>query len=464
MTGTQTQTRYLNDFMNSISVKCSWTHDNSVQEDTFYSFSGNGSSCIDYFMLSNDLYEHIYTSVVVWHGINLSPHQPVSVCIEMDYQCEHPVKDEVHWKHRCAWYKAKECHINQYKNILDEYLRNIDLSQELIVCNEKGCNDQNHLYMIDVIAEKVIESCIRAADMAIPHVKGKQGIPKWNEQAKPALDTAMFWHNMWIECDKPNQGVVHELRKKTRKDYHMVVKGLKKDENLNRSEKMAEAILNSDTRRFWDEARKMNPKSNKLPHTMDGVKGAKNIAELFSHKYKTLFNSVPYDDNLMKDVETEVNTKLCCDDLNDDIHVTVDDYRKALQLLNTGKNDGFSGLESDHLKHGSDMLNNLLTMLLNLCFTHCHMPTCLNVATIVPIPKDARGSMMKGDNYRGIGLCSSIMKIMDIVMIMKSGGTLGTSELQFAYKAGHSTTMSTMVLKETIRHYRQNGSPVYACF
>jgi hypothetical protein len=36
--------------------------------------------------------------------------------------------------------------------------------------------------------------------------------------------------------------------------------------------------------------------------------------------------------------------------------------------------------------------------------------------------------------------------------------------MQFAYKMGHSTTVSTLLLKDVVTHYLNNGSEVFCCF
>ena len=59
------QSKYLKEVMSFINVKCSWDHANSVKEDTFYSFNGNGSSCIDYFLLEDKIFSDLITSVVL---------------------------------------------------------------------------------------------------------------------------------------------------------------------------------------------------------------------------------------------------------------------------------------------------------------------------------------------------------------------------------------------------------------
>ena len=40
---------------------------------------------------------------------------------------------------------------------------------------------------------------------------------------------------------------------------------------------------------------------------------------------------------------------------------------------------------------------------------------------------------------------------------------LSTSDMQFGYKEGHSTTLCTPVFKEVISNYVNNGSCVYSC-
>ena len=74
-----------------------------------------------------------------------------------------------------------------------------------------------------------------------------------------------------------------------------------------------------------------------------------------------------------------------------------------------------------------------------------------------------RGSLHSSNNYRGISLCNALCKLIDLIIIEKCDGYLYTSELQFAYKRDHSTMLCTAVFKETVSHFLENGSNVYAC-
>jgi hypothetical protein len=53
-------------------------------------------------------------------------------------------------------------------------------------------------------------------------------------------------------------------------------------------------------------------------------------------------------------------------------------------------------------------------------------------------------------NYRSIALCSIIGKLIDPVLLNKLADTLVTSDLQSGLKKGHSTSMCTQLLKETV--------------
>ena len=83
------------------------------------------------------------------------------------------------------------------------------------------------------------------------------------------------------------------------------------------------------------------------------------------------------------------------------------------------------------------------------------------LSTIVSLQKDARGNSCCSDNYRGIALTSAINKVVDWVILLKYKDNLRSSELQFAYKEGHSTTMCTLALKEVVNYYTSRKGRVY---
>ena len=120
-------------------------------------------------------------------------------------------------------------------------------------------------------------------------------------------------------------------------------------------------------------------------------------------------------------------------------------------------------LFSNHFINAPHSFIVVLTSMINSMVIHGHSPNELLNAILVSIPKDLRGNLQSSDNYRGIALCSAITKIVDYIFLEKHSDILQTSNLQFAFKEEHSTTMCTSVIKEVISYYNSRDSNVYAC-
>jgi len=79
---------------------------------------------------------------------------------------------------------------------------------------------------------------------------------------------------------------------------------------------------------------------------------------------------------------------------------------------------------------------------------HGVAPDDMCSSTIIPIPKGKHANVTDSSNYRGIALSSIFGKIFDLIFLVKYSDCLSISELQFGFKAGHSTDMCSMVLKK----------------
>ena len=104
-----------------------------------------------------------------------------------------------------------------------------------------------------------------------------------------------------------------------------------------------------------------------------------------------------------------------------------------------------------------------LSVALQSLLVHGHVPVFLLLATLVPIIKDKLGSISSSKNYRSIALSSQVLKLLDWIILLLFGESLGVDELQFAYQEGASTTMCTWTAVETIDYFLRKGSEVFAC-
>ena len=233
------------------------------------------------------------------------------------------------------------------------------------------------------------------------------GIPGWTEYVEPLREEALWWHHHWQNCGKPHHGDVAEMHRITRARYHRAIRQIVKDSEKIRLERMAEAIADNRTRDLWNEVRRIKGRNNIAPCKVDGVVGDKNISEVFSEKYKNLYNSVPYDDDEMDSIRTEINLRLLTDN-KCSYKISIEDVTKSVNRLKLGKSDGEEGLNSDHIVHGPHLLYVLLTSVINCMLVHGVTPESMIIGTMVPIPKGKMKLLCCSDNYRAITLSSII--------------------------------------------------------
>ena len=83
---------------------------------------------------------------------------------------------------------------------------------------------------------------------------------------------------------------------------------------------------------------------------------------------------------------------------------------------------------------------------------------------IIPIIKDRGGDASSSQNYRGITLSSIFAQMFEIALRLKFGYFLRSSELQFGFKPGMSTSHAMFSLKNCINYFTSRGSNVFTAF
>ena len=284
-------------------------------------------------------------------------------------------------------------------------------------------------------------------------------IPGWKEHVEHYKKVALYWHQCWKDEGRPHQGETSHMCRVTRAQYHRVIKIVKRNDNQIKMNKMAEALTNNNTRDLFAESRRLKGRNSNLPKTVDDATNDEDISTLFAKKSKYLYNSVSYNKDDMDKIKNNVNNSLERS-TNDDYIVSVLDVVKAVEHLKHGKGDGYERLSSDNLINAPHSLFVMLTLVYNAMLVHGVSPESMILGTMVPIPKNRRQSLADSNNYRTITLSSIIGKAFDWVILLKESDTLSSSDLQFGFKEGVSTTQCSFVMLETISHYNYNGSNV----
>jgi hypothetical protein len=398
------------------------------------------------------------------YGLNFSVHNPICLLLNTKIECQTVkinVKDGKR-KNNIAWHNVSEVHKQEYIKALDINLSHI-CRPDFLGCDDALCSNHVHIAELDMYCQSIIDSCIKAGEV-FPRRKLSKKLPYWGTRVKCYKDEAMFWKEVWINNGKPSSGFIFDYMKKSKLQYHYAVRRLKRNSDNLRKCRMADAIENNKSRDFWQEVKKINNSGFKQTDNIGNKTKAADIAALFAEKYRSLYNSVESDPSRIENVLEANEQNIYSPCVFHDVKIELNDIRKALRKVQIDKADDNHELFSNHLLYASDHLYTKLCHLFNAMLLHGHVPECILNSSIISIPKDVRGDLSSDDNYRGISLCSSLFKLFEIIITIKQGRKLETSDMQYAYKSGHSTTMCTMVFKDVINHYFHNNSNVYCCF
>ena len=353
-----------------------------------------------------------------------------------------------------------------YKSYVDNCLFNLVYNSDAISCRDVKCD--MHGEYIKYLYNSIINILNEASNKFLPKTgdnsTSKNIIPGWNERVKPYLDKSLFWHEIWVQCGRKPQGEVALIRRTTRARYHLAIKSALRNQTQIRNEKMGEAISSNNDRNLWEEVKKMNRINKLLPEAIDNVNGSDKIAKLFHDKNNDLYNSVSYHGDEMSDLKSEIN-KLIVDNIDKDSYnyqgskFSVQNIIDAIVEMKAGKKEE-CGLYTDHFKHAPHRLFVLLTCLFNSMLTHGIVPEEMLIGTMTPIIKDGRESHKNSSNYRTLTIGTCLSKVFDLLVIKDQRKVFDTSEMQFGFKNGSSTTMCTFMVQQTISHYLTNKSNV----
>ena len=325
----------------------------------------------------------------------------------------------------------------------------------MLYCSDYNCID--HKEELCELYNTVINTCITASDH-IPTTSNRIKVkPGWNDNVKQLKEDALSWHHFWKINNRPRVGYVAEMHRISRARYHRAIRHIDRNASKIKSEKIAEAMLSNNSRDMWSEVKKMKGRNSKLTCSIDDCSDSNDIANIFSSKYMELYNSVPYDVDEMKKIESRIMDRIgdCSDD---DYSISVRDVIDAVARLKHSKSDGSEGLFSDHFIYGTNRLFVILSLLYSLFLSHGFSPDSMILGTMIPIPKNKKKSLSHSSNYRAIALSSIFSKIFDWIILIKEHSSLCSSDLQFGFKKDTSTTQCSYSMLETIDYYNFNRS------
>ena len=454
--------RYFVNLLDRNSLVDVWNLTNSHKDYTYYDHSNGARSCIDHFVVSNNLVHRVAAAGVNDNALNPSNHRDIFLTVDVNVSEIDPVQTCKPGK--ISWHKV---HGNQF--CIDAYQAeirsklNMFTKRDVSLCKEMTCQNPKHFQELDQWCEDLITCCL-SSDHVFPQTKNcKRTKLGWNEHVRDYREECLFWSHVWKTQGKPGVGVIFDNMRESKRQYCYAVRRIKKQEKLLRLNKLTDNISADNNRDFFKEIKKLYPKTIIAP-SVNSLTDPTEIAECFAQKYKTLYNNVSPEERNMQTVHSCVEKDIRqVADLSQ-TEVSTKTIVEAVNSLKKDKSDGDRGYNSNHLLYAGLPYFEQLAMMLSCMLVHGYQPEALLLATISSIPKDARQSLCVDTNYRGIALSSSIGKVYDKVLLIRNTEHLYSSYLQFAYKKKLSTTICTLALKEVVNYYMENQSNVYSTF
>jgi len=211
-------------------------YSNSNLSEVIYSYVSkiNGSkTLIDHFLVSSNLSEKLMKYTVVDTVHNISDHVAISCKLNFDISNDIIPKNKAN-PNRPAWDIATNIDIEIYKELIDKYLLEIPLPSSLINCQDFNCkNHHNDICSFhNAIDDALVKACEESIPVKRPKCNNSKTITGWNEHVEHLFRTALFWHKLWVENDRPTNGIIANIHRTTRNLYHKTRKDVIKNEVL----------------------------------------------------------------------------------------------------------------------------------------------------------------------------------------------------------------------------------------
>ena len=246
------QTDSLKAFINDYDMHCCSTDPISDITHTFESKINGRKTFIDNFLVSSNLKNKL-TGCNVYDSVNnVSDHLAINCRLNFDLSYVNPTKDKTDGCHP-SWNRASDLDLEKYKELLNNYLMDIPLPEALIFCSDLNC--KSHNVEIGNFHNSIIKALVMACDNSIPVGHPKKGncksITGWNEYVEKYFQSALLWHKIWVENDRPSNGIISNIRRATRAKYHKVRKDVIANEGIILSNALIQSSTSEPIDVFW---------------------------------------------------------------------------------------------------------------------------------------------------------------------------------------------------------------------
>ena len=428
----------------------------------------NGHSCIDYFLVPNDLVRNIKTcSTKPWEVLNTSDHNPVTIAINFGMVLRTTIKLKP--SNRTRWDKLQKVDLARvYTMPITKKLNDIFNRASLIDPTEAD---------IDNLLEELV-NVLKKAEKVVPKTKFKRNLkPYWCPILNDLKANKVLIYREWCAAGKPRSGVLFRAHKQAESTFRKKLKQISREYE---SEKVLQASKSAelDKNEFWRILKReksggmssFTAVKNKEGKTVYNIE---QVLEVWAEHFDSL--STPKQDASYNQAHFDfVNRKVAefiSDDSIDEFtreYFSTKEVSECIKKLKPGKSPGPDGITKEHLSNAGDMLPKVLMLIFKWIVTLEYVPKNFRQGVQVPLHKGKNTSILDTNNFRGITLLNTFNKIFEMLIWsrLKDWWTQNDtiSSLQGACRTGLSCVHTTMLMQETIAEKLETHAKVYVLY
>ena len=367
-------------------------------------YNWNGNSVVDYFICSQGILPLIRSLHVEKHTI-YSDHNPVVLSmwsVSIPYT---NTSNQTKFNYAPYRYKINEDSLNSFKEALQESPVINTVNKLLDECDNCDTSDDIKTLNCKVtdLLNNIASKCFDKTKNAANNIK-----PKYNAWFDKDCRTAKRQLNKScrITSKHPDNKNIKLRHRQNKKSYRKLIKS-KKDrffDDLNKKIKNGKILS-------WNDFKKVKK------FTKSDAKLDDEHIDAFQHFYENLYsdehNTI---DSLTKqalfqDANNIANSSTPNRTLNNDF--TMDELNAAICRLKNGKASSFDHIPNEIIKALDGNFRKLILKLFNICLNKGVY--LWNDSVITPLHK--KGKITNPDNYRAIGVCSCIGKLLSSMLL-----------------------------------------------
>ena len=166
------------------------------------------------------------------------------------------------------------------------------------------------------------------------------------------------------------------------------------------------------------------------------------------------------------DLDRTILEDLCESTKQQRISFTESEVKEMLLTLKNGKAADSTGITSEHLKNGGDVIVTVLTKLINNLCKNTSIPDMFKLGLVTPVHKRKGTPLQDPNSYRKITVTNVTSKLFEKLHLKKCEEILtnNQSQLQRGFTKGVSPTNAALIITEIMSESKENKQDIYLAF